>query len=276
MSRTAPRWPPSWTVTRQCGRANAVGRQCRRRGRRPTQLGPQPQRRAGRQGYLRRLCRRWCVDRGHARRSRRRVTDGTRRHGGGAPTCGYGPLTRRAPAPEAATARWTTMSGPAASWSISRGSGRRPHRHGRRRQPRGRRVLCGGRHRSVDLRKKVLLPAGVINYVDTTGRTVHVDRTKEQIKNGPEFDQDAYREDQFRNHIGDYYAAATATSLAAWRPPSGRHLTDTGGGPCWRPQPRFSPACPPRTATTWPASRPGGDDRPGDDSDVGTPRISTT
>jgi hypothetical protein len=54
--------------------------------------------------------------------------------------------------------------------------------------------------------KKVLLPAGVINYVDTTGRTVHVDRTKEQIKNGPEFDQDAYREDQFRNRIGDYYA----------------------------------------------------------------------
>ena len=36
--------------------------------------------------------------------------------------------------------------------------------------------------------KKVMLPAGVINRVDRDEETAYVDRTKEQIKNAPEFD----------------------------------------------------------------------------------------
>jgi hypothetical protein len=53
--------------------------------------------------------------------------------------------------------------------------------------------------------KKVLLPAGVISRVDTDEDTVFVNRTKEQIKNAPEFDEDAYTGDAYRGQIGSYY-----------------------------------------------------------------------
>jgi hypothetical protein len=55
------------------------------------------------------------------------------------------------------------------------------------------------------LGKKVLLPAGVVNHVDTADQTVYVDRTKEQIKSSPEFDEDAYRGHRYRSRVGDYY-----------------------------------------------------------------------
>ena len=49
--------------------------------------------------------------------------------------------------------------------------------------------------------KKVMLPAGVINRVDRDEETVYVDRTKEQIKNAPEFDSDDYRSDRYRSRF---------------------------------------------------------------------------
>ena len=53
--------------------------------------------------------------------------------------------------------------------------------------------------------KKVLLPAGVISRVDATDEKVHVDRTKEQIKNAPEFDKDTYKDQTYRDSVGGYY-----------------------------------------------------------------------
>lgn len=40
--------------------------------------------------------------------------------------------------------------------------------------------------------KHVLLPAGTITRVDTVEETVHVNRSKDQIKNAPEFDEAKY------------------------------------------------------------------------------------
>ncbi|MCY0925384.1 PRC-barrel domain containing protein [Streptomyces sp. H27-H1] len=40
--------------------------------------------------------------------------------------------------------------------------------------------------------KHVLLPAGVITRIDTEEQTVYVNRSKEQIKNAPEFDEAEY------------------------------------------------------------------------------------
>jgi len=34
-----------------------------------------------------------------------------------------------------------------------------------------------------------------------------VDRTKEDIKNAPEFDPDRYQEDVYRDKVGGYYSA---------------------------------------------------------------------
>jgi hypothetical protein len=53
--------------------------------------------------------------------------------------------------------------------------------------------------------KKVMLPAGVIRDVDLNGETVFVDLTKDEIKNAPEFDEDTYRDQTYRNQVAEYY-----------------------------------------------------------------------
>lgn len=57
----------------------------------------------------------------------------------------------------------------------------------------------------MDLRKKVMLPAGVINRVDLDTETVYVSRSKDEIKNGPEFDESRYKDDAYRDELGGYY-----------------------------------------------------------------------
>jgi hypothetical protein len=53
--------------------------------------------------------------------------------------------------------------------------------------------------------KKVMLPAGVISRVDSDDEQVFVNRTKDQIKNAPEFDEDRDRDDTYRGQLGTYY-----------------------------------------------------------------------
>jgi hypothetical protein len=61
--------------------------------------------------------------------------------------------------------------------------------------------------------KKVLLPAGVISRVDADEEKVYVNRTKDQIKNAPEFDENNYREETYRSGVGSYYGEGGA----GWR-----------------------------------------------------------
>jgi hypothetical protein len=56
--------------------------------------------------------------------------------------------------------------------------------------------------------KKVMLPAGVVRDIDLDTETVFVDRTKDEIKNAPEFDEETYRDESYRNQLGDYYASS--------------------------------------------------------------------
>jgi hypothetical protein len=60
--------------------------------------------------------------------------------------------------------------------------------------------------------KKVLLPAGLVERVDRDEEKVFVDRTKEEIKQAPEFDKDAYREEGYRSEVGDYYRERPASA----------------------------------------------------------------
>ncbi|MFJ8078350.1 PRC-barrel domain containing protein [Streptomyces sp. NPDC096176] len=54
--------------------------------------------------------------------------------------------------------------------------------------------------------KHVLLPAGVVSSVDLAAETVHVSRSKDEIKNAPEFDKDAHADDPaYRDRLGGYY-----------------------------------------------------------------------
>ena len=53
--------------------------------------------------------------------------------------------------------------------------------------------------------KKVMLPAGVIQDVDLDAQTIFVNRTKDEIKNAPEFDDKTYHDEAYRNRLGSYY-----------------------------------------------------------------------
>ena len=53
--------------------------------------------------------------------------------------------------------------------------------------------------------KKVMLPAGVVKGVDEQEHTVFVDRTKDEIKNAPEYDEASQGDDEYRGQLGSYY-----------------------------------------------------------------------
>jgi hypothetical protein len=52
--------------------------------------------------------------------------------------------------------------------------------------------------------RKVVIPAGTIERLDTAGRKVFVTLTKDQIKDSPEFDPDWFDED-YRTRLATYY-----------------------------------------------------------------------
>jgi hypothetical protein len=58
--------------------------------------------------------------------------------------------------------------------------------------------------------KKVLIPAGLLGDVDDDAETVYVNRTKDEIKNAPEFDDDRYRDEGYRSELGGYYGQGGA------------------------------------------------------------------
>jgi hypothetical protein len=53
--------------------------------------------------------------------------------------------------------------------------------------------------------KKVMLPAGVIESVDHENEKAFVNRTKDEIKNAPEFDDSMRHDEAYRTRLGSYY-----------------------------------------------------------------------
>lgn len=53
--------------------------------------------------------------------------------------------------------------------------------------------------------KKVMIPAGVVRDIDETEQIVFVNRTKDQIKHAPEFDEVLLADDEYRQDLGSYY-----------------------------------------------------------------------
>ena len=58
--------------------------------------------------------------------------------------------------------------------------------------------------------KKVMLPAGVVERVDHPEGRVFVDRTKDEIKSAPEFDESRYLEPHYLDELGGYYESGAA------------------------------------------------------------------
>ncbi|WP_190215652.1 PRC-barrel domain-containing protein [Kitasatospora indigofera] len=58
--------------------------------------------------------------------------------------------------------------------------------------------------------KHVLLPAGTVLRVDAGEKTVWINRTKDEIKNAPEFDPDKHNGDAgYHTQVGGYYGDPT-------------------------------------------------------------------
>jgi hypothetical protein len=53
--------------------------------------------------------------------------------------------------------------------------------------------------------RKVILPGQTVERIDLDSATVFVDRTKEEIKNAPEFDPERGLDEKYRSDLGDYY-----------------------------------------------------------------------
>ena len=53
--------------------------------------------------------------------------------------------------------------------------------------------------------KKVMLPAGVVQRVDDQEECVWVNRTKDQIKAAPEYDDSMKTDVDYKNKLGTYY-----------------------------------------------------------------------
>jgi hypothetical protein len=58
--------------------------------------------------------------------------------------------------------------------------------------------------------KKVMLPAGVVKSVDHDDEKVFVNRTKDEIKDAPEFDDSMAQDDDYRGRLGSYYGPGGA------------------------------------------------------------------
>jgi hypothetical protein len=58
--------------------------------------------------------------------------------------------------------------------------------------------------------RKVMLPAGVVRNVDHSNKLVYVERSKDQIKNSPEFDESMLSDMTYRERLGSYYGEGGA------------------------------------------------------------------
>jgi hypothetical protein len=53
--------------------------------------------------------------------------------------------------------------------------------------------------------RKVMLPAGLVERIDNDDHKVHVDRTRNQIRDAPEYDPDVDIDVGYRERLRDYY-----------------------------------------------------------------------
>jgi len=53
--------------------------------------------------------------------------------------------------------------------------------------------------------RKAVLPVGTIERIDPEERRIYVDRTKDEIREAPEYDPSGYAQQEYRLALADYY-----------------------------------------------------------------------
>jgi len=54
--------------------------------------------------------------------------------------------------------------------------------------------------------RKVMVPVGAIERIDTEAERVYLDRSKDELRDAPEYDPTGYAEQEYRIRLGEYYA----------------------------------------------------------------------
>src|SRR5215468_5377543 len=54
--------------------------------------------------------------------------------------------------------------------------------------------------------KKRTLPAGVVDRIDHDSRNVHVNLTKDQVRQAPDFEKGLEHDERYRKDVGSYYS----------------------------------------------------------------------
>jgi len=64
--------------------------------------------------------------------------------------------------------------------------------------------------------KKRMIPAGVVERVDSDDKKVYVSMTKAQIKDAPDFDADRHKTDEtgYHKEVGEYYEPHARSDMA--------------------------------------------------------------
>ena len=75
--------------------------------------------------------------------------------------------------------------------------------------------LCGCRDGPLDFRQEGDAAAGVADRVDLDEEKVFVHRSKDEIKNAPEFEEDSYLEPGYRGRLSGYYGPG-GTGFRDW------------------------------------------------------------
>jgi hypothetical protein len=68
--------------------------------------------------------------------------------------------------------------------------------------------------------KRVLLPAGIVDRIDAADRKVFVNRSRDEIKNAPEYDLDQGPIEPYRRQVGSYYATSEVGASRTQSPPA--------------------------------------------------------
>jgi hypothetical protein len=61
--------------------------------------------------------------------------------------------------------------------------------------------------------RQVLLPAGTVDHIDPGKRTVYLDRTRDEVRDAPDFDPKAKRTKSFEDALAGYYHGLYDTGL---------------------------------------------------------------
>jgi hypothetical protein len=70
--------------------------------------------------------------------------------------------------------------------------------------------------------KRVLLPAGLVDRIDTADERVFLNRSREEIRNAPEYDRDRGATDVYRQRVGSYYAGREVGTARSENRPASR------------------------------------------------------